>query len=126
MARMLAADKGINLASVSRRGSGFEGSITAKDIEQLGASAPAQTSSVAASAPAQPAPGQKFVDVPVTNIRGVIAKRLVQSKQNIPHYYLSASFHLFHALFILFSLIFNLFHTGRCYNGRYSAATHRV
>nr|CAG4637895.1 EOG090X08YX [Chydorus sphaericus] len=77
MARMLAADKGINLASVSRRGSGFEGSVTAKDIEQLGASAPAQTSSVAASAPAQPAPGQKFVDVPVTNIRGVIAKRLV-------------------------------------------------
>ena len=101
MARMLAADKGINLASVSRRGSGFEGSITAKDIEQLGASAPAPTSSVAASAPAQPAPGQKFVDVPVTNIRGVIAKRLVQSKQNIPHYYLSASVHLLHVLYFI-------------------------
>lgn len=28
-------------------------------------------------------------DVPVSNIRAVIAKRLLESKQNIPHYYLS-------------------------------------
>lgn len=33
--------------------------------------------------------GATFVDIPVTNIRGVIAKRLLQSKQSIPHYYLS-------------------------------------
>lgn len=33
--------------------------------------------------------GAAFVDIPVTNVRGVIAKRLLQSKQSIPHYYLS-------------------------------------
>lgn len=90
MARMLAADKGINLASVSLRGSGFEGSITAQDVEKLSVPA-AQTAQTVSGAvpPAQPVAGQKFVDLPVTNIRGVIAKRLLQSKQTIPHYYLS-------------------------------------
>jgi pyruvate dehydrogenase E2 component (dihydrolipoamide acetyltransferase) len=33
--------------------------------------------------------GASYVDSPVSNIRGVIAKRLMQSKQTIPHYYLS-------------------------------------
>ena len=93
LARMLASDKGINLASVSKKGSGFEGSLTAKDIQQLSAS-PSEAARPASSAPAAPVQtvaGQKFVDVPVSNIRGVIAKRLVQSKQSIPHYYLSVS-----------------------------------
>lgn len=29
------------------------------------------------------------VDIPVSNVRGVIAKRLLESKQTIPHYYLT-------------------------------------
>jgi len=29
------------------------------------------------------------IDIPVSNIRAVIAKRLLESKQTIPHYYLS-------------------------------------
>lgn len=29
------------------------------------------------------------VDIPVSNIRAIIAKRLLESKQTIPHYYLS-------------------------------------
>jgi len=33
--------------------------------------------------------GASYMDTPVSNIRGVIAKRLMQSKQTIPHYYLS-------------------------------------
>ena len=52
--------------------------------------APAVPAAPAAPAPAASAlPGQKFTDLPVSNIRGVIAKRLQQSKQTIPHYYLS-------------------------------------
>lgn len=31
-----------------------------------------------------------FIDIPVSNIRRTIAKRLLESKQNIPHYYLNA------------------------------------
>nr|CAG4641833.1 EOG090X08YX [Eurycercus lamellatus] len=94
LARMLAADKGISLASVSRTGSGFEGSITAKDIEKASvapASSPSAPAPVAAPAvtAAQVVAGQKFTDIPVSNIRGVIAKRLLQSKQTIPHYYLT-------------------------------------
>ncbi|KAK9709015.1 Biotin-requiring enzyme [Popillia japonica] len=44
-----------------------------------------------AAAGAIPAPpkGAAFVDIPVSGMREVIAKRLLQSKQTIPHYYLS-------------------------------------
>ena len=110
LARLLAAEKGISLASVS--GSGFSGSVTASDVEKVvpapavaAAPAPAPVvaappAPVAAPAPAPVAtpspapapaatPGQAFTDIPVTNIRGVIAKRLLQSKQTIPHYYLT-------------------------------------
>jgi len=90
LARMLAADKGLNLSSLSK-GSGFEGSITAKDVASLSV-APAPVAAplpTPAAVPLQPVKGQKFTDLPVSNIRGVIAKRLLQSKQTIPHYYLS-------------------------------------
>ncbi|XP_015762705.1 PREDICTED: uncharacterized protein LOC107341758 [Acropora digitifera] len=33
--------------------------------------------------------GAEFMDIPLTNVRKVIAKRLLESKQTIPHYYLS-------------------------------------
>ncbi|XP_071547903.1 dihydrolipoyllysine-residue acetyltransferase component of pyruvate dehydrogenase complex isoform X2 [Panulirus ornatus] len=45
--------------------------------------------SVAAPAAAAPIPGATYTDVPISNIRNVIAKRLCLSKQSIPHYYLS-------------------------------------
>ncbi len=31
-----------------------------------------------------------FVDIPLTNMRKTIAKRLVESKTTIPHYYLTS------------------------------------
>jgi pyruvate dehydrogenase E2 component (dihydrolipoamide acetyltransferase) len=31
----------------------------------------------------------KGTDIPISNIRGIIAKRLLESKQTIPHYYLT-------------------------------------
>lgn len=81
LAKKLAAEKGLSLQGLS--GSGLYGSITSKD---LAGAAPA------AAATVQPgmaigAPGG--MDVPVSNIRAVIAKRLLESKQTIPHYYLS-------------------------------------
>ncbi|XP_046437738.1 dihydrolipoyllysine-residue acetyltransferase component of pyruvate dehydrogenase complex, mitochondrial-like [Daphnia pulex] len=89
LAKKMAAEKGISLASVSG-GSGFEGSITAKDLDKLSV-APKPVAAVppTAAAPIQAVAGQKYTDLPVTNIRGVIAKRLLQSKQSIPHYYLT-------------------------------------
>ncbi|CAD1479855.1 unnamed protein product [Heterotrigona itama] len=78
LAKRLAAEKGLSLQGLT--GSGLYGSITSKDL--AGAS-------VAVSQPAVTATGVPGVDVPVSNIRAVIAKRLLESKQTIPHYYLS-------------------------------------
>uniref|UniRef100_A0A182J8Z0 Dihydrolipoamide acetyltransferase component of pyruvate dehydrogenase complex n=1 Tax=Anopheles atroparvus TaxID=41427 RepID=A0A182J8Z0_ANOAO len=44
--------------------------------------------SAASAAPSIPA-GAAYIDLPVSNIRGVIAKRLLESKTTIPHYYLT-------------------------------------
>lgn len=62
------------------------GSITSEDLDKLAGTATAVASTPAAP---QPAPGTNYIDIPVSNIRSVIAKRLLQSKQSIPHYYLS-------------------------------------
>lgn len=53
----------------------------------------APSAAAAGKAPA-PAAGASFYDVPVTNIRGVIAKRLLESKITIPHYYLSVDINM--------------------------------
>ncbi|XP_051255914.1 dihydrolipoyllysine-residue acetyltransferase component of pyruvate dehydrogenase complex, mitochondrial [Dicentrarchus labrax] len=97
LAKKLAADKGIDLAQVS--GSGPDGRITRKDIDSFvpPKAAPAVAAApTPAAAPAPPAPAAvpaapagTFTDIPISNIRKVIAQRLMQSKQTIPHYYLS-------------------------------------
>uniref|UniRef100_A0A1A8BB98 Acetyltransferase component of pyruvate dehydrogenase complex n=1 Tax=Nothobranchius kadleci TaxID=1051664 RepID=A0A1A8BB98_NOTKA len=97
LAKKLAAEKGIDLAQVS--GSGPDGRVTRKDIEsfvpakaapQAAAAAPAAAAGRAAPLPtAATAPAGTFTDIPISNIRRVIAQRLMQSKQTIPHYYLS-------------------------------------
>lgn len=92
LAKKLAAEKGIDLAQVG--GSGPDGRITKKDIESFvppkAAPAAAPTPTVAPAAPAfAAAPTGTFTDIPISNIRKVIAQRLMQSKQTIPHYYLS-------------------------------------
>ncbi|KAL7040864.1 hypothetical protein ACKWTF_000542 [Chironomus riparius] len=87
MAKRLAEKQQLRLDG---KGSGFFGSFTAKDLAGLSASAPSQQGS-APSAPRMPIipPGAAFVDIPVSNIRAVIAKRLLESKVSIPHYYLT-------------------------------------
>lgn len=77
-AKALAASKGIELSAVGQ-GSGPGGRIIGQDI----ASASPMAS---ASAPVSDAP---YVDLPLSGMRQTIAKRLLQSKQSIPHYYLS-------------------------------------
>ncbi|XP_017273533.1 dihydrolipoyllysine-residue acetyltransferase component of pyruvate dehydrogenase complex, mitochondrial [Kryptolebias marmoratus] len=96
LAKKLAAEKGIDLAQVS--GSGPDGRVTRKDIESFvppkaapaAAAAPAPAAARAAAPPAAAAaPAGTFTDIPISSIRRVIAQRLMQSKQTIPHYYLS-------------------------------------
>lgn len=99
LARSKAAEKGIDLALV--KGTGPEGRVTAKDVETFIPSAavpavppsatppPPPSGPAAATSPAAQPSGAAYTDIPVSNIRQVIAKRLLQSKQTIPHYYLS-------------------------------------
>lgn len=61
-------------------GTGIYGSITSADLAGAGAAAP--------SIP-PPAPGARYIDIPLSNMRAMIAKRLLQSKITIPHYQLS-------------------------------------
>lgn len=50
----------------------------------------ALSSSPVESAPSAPIPtGAAYVDIPVSNTRAIIAKRLLESKVTIPHYYLT-------------------------------------
>ncbi|XP_059912957.1 dihydrolipoyllysine-residue acetyltransferase component of pyruvate dehydrogenase complex, mitochondrial [Gadus macrocephalus] len=107
LARKLASDKGIDLAQVS--GSGPDGRVTRKDIETfvppkavptaVVAPSPAPAAAAAAVAPgAKVAPAGTYTDVPISNVRRVIAQRLMQSKQTIPHYYLSVDVNMDHVL----------------------------
>lgn len=67
------------------RGSGVFDSIKSGDLAGLSAARP--SAGAAAAAPSAPQGG--YIDIPVSNIRGVIAKRLLESKQTIPHYYVT-------------------------------------
>ncbi|QOW09386.1 biotin/lipoyl-binding protein [Kaistella flava (ex Peng et al. 2021)] len=96
LAKKMAADKGIDVRSL--KGSGENGRIVRKDIENYQPSAAASTpakqevsSSAAVAAPAQVA--MNFVqgedsETPNSQVRNIIAKRLSESKFTAPHYYL--------------------------------------
>ncbi|XP_075153897.1 dihydrolipoamide S-acetyltransferase muc isoform X2 [Haematobia irritans] len=56
-------------------------------LEGMAAAQPTATAGAPAAGPVAPQGG--YIDIPVSNIRGVIAKRLLESKQQIPHYYVT-------------------------------------
>ncbi|EFP11194.1 hypothetical protein GCK72_017506 [Caenorhabditis remanei] len=84
-AKKLAAEQGLDLSGVS--GSGPGGRILASDLSQAPAKGATSTTSQASS-------GQDYTDVPLSNMRKTIAKRLTESKSTIPHYYLTSEIQL--------------------------------
>ena len=99
LAKRIAEQKGIDLAGV--KGSGPNGRIVKADVE--GASpgaAPAKADAAApAPAPAKPATLGGDLDAPyeaqkLNNVRKVIARRLTEAKQTIPHIYLTVDVRL--------------------------------
>ncbi|WP_395711315.1 pyruvate dehydrogenase complex dihydrolipoamide acetyltransferase [Reyranella sp.] len=95
LAKRIAAEKGLDLSRI--KGSGPNGRIVKADVESaqpVPAAAPPAAKPAAKPAPvpagAQPvfvAPGD--TRVPHTSIRKVIARRMLESKQTVPHFYLT-------------------------------------
>ncbi|KAI0778522.1 pyruvate dehydrogenase [Trametes elegans] len=86
IAKKIALERGIPLAQV--KGSGPNGRILREDVEKY--QAPAAASASATSAPAAPSESlPEYTDIPVSNMRRTIGTRLTQSKQELPHYYLT-------------------------------------
>ena len=103
LAKRIAKEKGIDLAGL--KGSGPNGRIVRADVEAAkpgAATAPAAAAPKpsapapkAATPPAQPiftAPGDQRI--PHTSIRKVIARRMLESKQTVPHFYLTGEFEI--------------------------------
>lgn len=84
LARRMASDRGLELGGI--QGSGPGGRIVRRDVE----SAAARPS--AASPLRRERSAEEFVDVPLTQIRKTIAKRLVESIGPVPTFYLTAEF----------------------------------
>ena len=91
LARKIAASRGVRLENV--KGTGPGGRVIAFDVENapVGGSAPAPAvgaSPVAAILPT-PISGMPETKIPLSGMRRVIAERLLASKTQIPHFYLS-------------------------------------
>ncbi|MEA2723228.1 MAG: hypothetical protein QOH59_999, partial [Gemmatimonadales bacterium] len=90
LARRIAAERGMDLGAVA--GTGPEGRIIARDLETAAAAAPAGPGpalSGAAPLPRRPADAP-YTDVPLTQIRKTIARRLAQSIGPVPTFYLTS------------------------------------
>jgi pyruvate dehydrogenase E2 component (dihydrolipoamide acetyltransferase) len=104
LARRIAKEKGLDLAAV--KGSGPKGRIVKSDVEkaepatQMSATAPAKEAASPApiAAPAATGPtanqviamyeGRAYTEVKLDGMRKIIAARLTEAKQTIPHFYL--------------------------------------
>ena len=97
LARRMAAQAGLDLAAI--KGSGPQGRIVKADIDAALSRGPAPAarapSATPAARPLQPTP-QPFAPVtgdppfkqkPHSQMRRIIARRLTESKQNVPHFY---------------------------------------
>ncbi len=96
LARRIAAQMGIDLASV--QGTGPHGRIVKADLAKGGA--PKVAAAPQGSAPRAPSAGidakkqadllgMTYKEIPNNNIKKVVASRLLESKQTIPHFYLA-------------------------------------
>ncbi len=88
LARRLARERGLDLQTV--RGSGPGGRIVKRDIEAAVAEGGAAQPAVAGAPAVAPPPEGDFNDVPLTQMRKTIARRLSESLGPIPTFYLTA------------------------------------
>jgi pyruvate dehydrogenase E2 component (dihydrolipoamide acetyltransferase) len=82
VARKMAQEKGIDLTAVSGTGPG--GRIIKKDVDTWQPAAP--------SLPSAPAPTLPGASIPLTKLRTAIARRMVESKTSVPHFYITSEY----------------------------------
>ncbi|RCR70763.1 pyruvate dehydrogenase complex dihydrolipoamide acetyltransferase [Larkinella punicea] len=99
LAKTIAKEKGVDLAQV--QGSGPDGRIVKRDVETFQPAAqpaPAQAAPAPAAKPAAPAPVAQtapaaqeggYEDIPLSQMRKTIARRLSESLFTAPHFYLT-------------------------------------
>jgi len=87
LARRIAADKGIDIADIA--GSGPHGRVIKRDVESF-----VPVTKAVAAAPATPEGDAPYTEIKLSNMRKTIAKRLTESKQTVPHFYLGVDIEL--------------------------------
>ncbi|HMJ40860.1 MAG TPA: dihydrolipoamide acetyltransferase family protein [Pseudolabrys sp.] len=87
LARRLASERGIDLSRVA--GSGPRGRVVASDIENAAPPAASMASGASAAQVKALYDGIAYEEVPLDGMRTTIAKRLIEAKQTIPHFYLT-------------------------------------
>lgn len=80
LAKSIAKEKGIDLSTIT--GSGDNGRIIKSDLENI-------SSGTAKPSSARVTGGESFTDIPVSQMRKTIARRLTESKNGAPHFYLT-------------------------------------
>ena len=98
LAKRLAGELGVDIAAVSGTGPG--GRIVKRDIEAAAAAPPPAV--VAAPAPpplpTAPTPGEEFQDIPLSQMRKTVARRLAESLGPVPHFFLTVDVDMTRAL----------------------------
>jgi pyruvate dehydrogenase E2 component (dihydrolipoamide acetyltransferase) len=107
LAKRLAAEKGIDLNTV--KGSGPHGRIVKADLEGAASKGPSPSRATRGPLPLPSGEGrgegpdarkladllgQKYKAVPNNSIRKVVARRLLESKQTVPHFYLTVEYRI--------------------------------
>lgn len=83
LAKKIASDSGVSISEI--KGSGDEGRIVKRDVEKFLTEAPAAKKQSSAAIMGEEA----YEDVPLSQMRKTIARRLVESKFSAPHFYLT-------------------------------------
>jgi len=97
LAKKLAAEKGIDIGSINGTGDG--GRITKADIDNYKASSSGKPAATTAVAPIFTGSTEEgFTDIPNSQIRNIIAKRLGESKFSAPHFYLTMEINMDNAM----------------------------
>ena len=87
IAKKIALERGIPLAKVKATGPG--GRIIREDVENYKAPAAPLSEMASSAQPLTPQLPADYTDTPISNMRRTIGLRLTQSKQELPHYYLT-------------------------------------